>query len=249
MADSREAPALADSTEGTALRYLGPESDPVTIARHPTAARRIAEEHAHVVTRLIDRLASAWPGAVNVEELAAEGRVALRHAALTIDGDQEFGEHAVDVVDRRLRQVLAATEWFRQAMIGRARPLTETWRGLLMGGRRPTDEVLGRRLHLAPAGLADRFLEFATVFAIEPGALLPAGIDAKYAVADIVGGLPSEQQLTIALYFHQELTFAEMARVMGMEPAHAQESFGRAAAGITAEAGLATWRTPQHLTA
>ena len=231
------------------LAYLGPEAEPVVLVRHPTAARRLAEEHDYLVARITDRLAACWPEGVDVTRLTIEGRACLLSAAATCEDPAELPTVAVERMDSGIRKLLAASEWYRQAMLGRARPLCDAWRGLVLAGRRVSDRTLSQRLRLPPAALADRFVEFAVVFVVEPGGLLPAGVDARYALAEIVSDLPSEQQLAVALYFHQELTFPEIARVMGKQALEAQELFGRAAAGLCAQASLSVWPATHRLTA
>jgi len=224
------------------LTWWGPEAEPVVMVRHPRAARALAQRHEYVVGRMADRLAGCWPEGVDVERLRAAGREALAQVAATVARPEEVATVAVGLVAGRMRQVLAAGEWYRQAMMGRARPLVEGWRGLVLAGRTPSDELLCRRLHLGAAELVERFVEFAVVFVVEPTALLPTGVDATYAVADIVSTLPGVQQLAVALYFHQELTFPEIARVLGLPMRQTQEVFGRAVTAIAGEAGLPRWR-------
>ena len=238
------------------LEYLGPTAtdddaaaEAFVLVRHPTAARELASRHAHTVGRPTERLAACWPDEVDLEELAAEGHAALLHAAVTAEDEDAMAAHSVEIVGARLRQVLSASEWYRKATLGRARPLCEAWRGLVLAGREATDHTLARRLHLGPANLGERFVELAVIFAIEPGAMLPATADAKYAVAEIVSALPAEQQLALALHSHQELTFPEIGRVMGIEPRAAQEAFGRAATCVSAEATLSSWPGAEYLTA
>lgn len=263
MADDFERdprPQNACDTDAPPLEYLGPASaedqtaDALLLVRHPIAARELAARHAHIVSRLTDRLGACWPDGVDLDQLEAEGHAALMHAAVTTEDENALAPRAVEIVGARLRQVLAGSEWYREAMLGRARPLCETWRGLALAGREVTDHTLARRLHLGPADLGERFVELAIIFAIEPGAML-SGVadgrpaDVKYAVAESVSALPADQQLALALHSHQELTFSEIARVMGIEPRAAQEVFGRAATCVSAEAALSSWQGAQYLTA
>jgi len=244
MGETARAGAEPLSDVAPSLTYLGPSSAPIVVVRRPPAARRLADEHAYLVDRVADRLAACWPQGVDRARLMAEGRAALLHVATTVEDPGEIGACAVGEIAGRMRHVLAAGEWYRQVMLGRVRPLTDLWRGLVLSGRTPTDECLCRRLRLGPRSLAERFVEFAVVFAVEPRAPLPSGMDAKYAVGELVASLPGAQQLAVALYYHQELTFPEVARVMGLEPRQTQELFGRATAAVTGEAGLPVWRAP-----
>ncbi len=223
------------------LTYLGPESEPPVAPPDPAAAQRLAEEYGYLVQRLVDRLAARLPEELDQAELLERGMAALQEAAAAAESEDAFPVQAVGEIQARLRHWLGAGEWYRQAVTGRAEPLLCTWRALVLAGREPTDEALHRRLSIPPAQLPGRFLEFATVFALEPKAFLPVGADVKYSMSETIAGLPNQQQLAVALYFHQELTFPEIAKVMDVEPERAQELFGRAAVAICVEAGLASW--------
>lgn len=242
MAETRHRALEPSRAAAPALTYLGPGAESALAVRPPAAARGLVEAHRYLLTRVADRLAACWPPEVDIDALLAEAEDALQRVAVTVERPEEMAPCALEAVASRMRQVLAAGEWYRRAMLGHARPLTDTWRGLVLAGRAPSDQSLCWRLHLSPAALVERFVQFALVFTIEPGALLPADVDAKYAVAEIVATLPAPQQLTAALYYHQELTFPEIARVMGLASRQTQELFGRAAANIAAEAALPFWR-------
>jgi hypothetical protein len=109
----------------------------------------------------------------------------------------------------------------------------------LLAGRQPTDHTLCARLHIGTGEIAGLFAESAVVFLVDPGALLPAGVDAHGGMAEVIVELPTDQQLAIALYFEQHLTIPEIAHAMVIEPLAAQELLGRAGMCIVAHAGLA----------
>jgi len=215
--------------------------------RDAAAARRLAERQAHLVQRLVDRLGACLPEQIDPAALIERGHRALYYAAQTGERPETLPELAVEAIWEALRSWLGASEWYREAMLGRAEPLLRTQRALALAGRPVTDRALCRRLRITRGQLAETLQEFATLFALEPKALLPAGADVKYSMAGTIARLPTEQQLAVALYFHQQLTFPEMAKVMDLEPERVQECFGRAAAQICAEASLASWPGPKLL--
>ncbi len=223
------------------LRYLSGETPPLVLHRHPLAAARLAADHEWLIDRVTRRVAAWWPEEIDRQALRREAAIALQQTAASISRVEDFPEAAVGALDRRMRHLLTESEWYRQAMVERLRPLYEAWRGAIIAGREPSDHTLISRLRLSLPHLTERFMEMAIAFALEPAAMLPTGVDARYGIAEILMELPTDQQLTAALYCHQELNFPEIARVLSIAPERAQELFGRAATGIVAEAGLSEW--------
>ena len=241
MHEGPQAEPTLEASEQTSLAWVEEESRAVTPVRDAAEAQRLAEQYIHLAERLVDRLGACLPDEVARQELLERGQAALYEAAATTPDPEALAEQAAHDVEDALRRWLGASEWYRQAMVGRAEPLLRACRTLTLSGHEATDKALCRRLEVPHEQLPELFVEFATVFALEPKALLPAGADVKYSMAGSIAGLPSEQQLAMALYFHQQLTFPEIAKVMDQEPKRVQELFGRAAAHICAEASLASW--------
>ena len=212
--------------------------------RSPAEAQRLAQQHSYLVRRTVDRLAVSLPAQVDEGELLARGFDALTDVAAVAESTEEFPRQAIGHVMEAVRGWLSASEWYREGVVGRAEPLLRAWRALDLAGRERTDEALCRKLAMPQEQLPGLFVEFATMFALEPTVFLPTGTDIKYSMADIIASLETEQQLVMALYSHQELTLPEIANVMGQEPERVQELFGRAAAHVCAEASLASW--PGH---
>jgi len=223
------------------LRLLGDEDRPLVLHRHPLAVMQLAAEHEWLIDRVMQRLAAWWPEEIDRRRLRREAMIALQQTAACVRRVEDLPEAAVGALDRRIRHLLTESECYGQAIVERLRPLYEAWRGAIIAGREPSDHTLISRLRLSAPHLTERFMEMAVTFAVDPAAMLPAGVDARYGIADILMALPTDQQLTAALYCHQELNFPEIARVLGIAPEEAQELFGRAATGIVAQAGLSEW--------
>ena len=224
------------------LRYLSETDAPAGAERDARVAAKLAEEHAWLAERMIARVAARWPADVDAGWVRSHAMVALRHAATVVEDEEELPVAGVRAIHERLRTLLGGTQWYREAMLGRARPLCEAWRGAILAGREPSDHTLCARLKLSREELARRFVELATVFAVEPAALMPGEMELSEGIALAVGGLDGEQRLVASLYFQQQLTLAEIAEVMGLLPVRVQELFGRAAAAIAGESTLAAWR-------
>lgn len=226
---------------GSHLRYLDEINAPSGLRRDPAVAAELAAQYAWLVERAIARIAARWPHDINQAWLASHATVALTRAASSVEDEADLAQAGELAIAERLRTLLAGTEWYREAMLGRARPLCEAWRGAVLAGREPTDRTLCARLRISLPELIERFVELATVFAVEPAGLMPGGWELGEGVAMAVGGLPDEERLVVSLYFEQDFTLAEVARVLDMLPVRVQELLGRAAAAIAGEATLTEW--------
>lgn len=231
-------PGLSCNFSRTALRLL---TDDPPLARPRADAERLAEAHAWLAARALDRLAAWWPEGVDLPALRRVADRALVEAAATVARPEELPHAALDQIEDALRAHLRRGEWYAQATSRRLWSLCAAWRGALLVGRPPTDHLLCARLHLPIAELRLRFLEVALVFAIDPPALLPAGRGLAGALADTIAGLPADEQLVAALYVEECMTFDEIGKVMAAPAGHAQELLGRAATAIVSRAGLAAW--------
>lgn len=220
------------------LRYLDESDAPPVAEGDPHVAAELAEQHTWLVDRLTGRIAARWPEDIDAGWVRSHATVALRRAAASVEDPEDLPTEGVRAIQERLRTLLAGTEWYREAMLTRVRPLCEAWRGAVLAGREPTDQTLCSRLKLSHSELAGRFVELATVFAVEPAAMLPGDMELQEGIAVAAGSMPSEQQLIVSLYFEQHLTLSEVADVLGLLPVRVQELFGRAAAAIAGEANL-----------
>lgn len=238
---AEEALRELDRPTAPELRYLGEDDAPRGIEGDTHAAARMAERHSWLVDRMTGRIAAHWPAEIDAGWVRGHAMAALRRVAARVDSEDELPEAGVRAIRERLRTLLGGTEWYREAMLCRARPLCEAWRGAVLARREASDRALSARLRLPDATLTERFVELATLFAVEPAALLPGGCELSEGVALAVGGLPNDQRLVASLYFEQQLTLVEIARVMDLRPVRAQELLGRAAAAIAGEAALAEW--------
>jgi hypothetical protein len=200
-----------------------------------------AEEYAWLVERAMGRFAVQWPEEIDVERLCEQTAAVLGQAMVGDDGSGEGAASEATAVEARLTDLLAGSEWYRQAVVGRARPLCDAWKGALLAGREPTDHLLKSWLCLGDVELTERFLEMAIVFAVEPAALLPFDADLHITLSEAVVDLPPEQQLVTGLYFQEALTLSEIADVMSIEPVEAQSLLGRSATTLVGETALANW--------
>jgi RNA polymerase sigma factor for flagellar operon FliA len=241
---AEQSSATSRPSSAPRLRYLDTAEDAQTTQRHSRQIAELAEEHMWLVERLLGRIAARWPEEVDADWVRSHAAVALRQAAAEVDDEASLPLAGVRAVQERLRTLLGGTEWYREAMLGRVRPLCEAWRAAVLAGREPTDRTLCARLHLSSEQLAERYVELAAVFAVEPAALLPDGMGVTESLATAVGGLDGEEQLVLSLYFHQQLTLTEIGEVLELLPVRVQELLGRGAVAILGEAMLSSWPIP-----
>ncbi|MFW5868937.1 MAG: hypothetical protein ACOCX2_14025, partial [Armatimonadota bacterium] len=158
------------------LHYVGEQQpEPPALCRDLHEASELAEAHRWLMGRMVERIAARWPEELDEGWVRSHAAIALAHVAARVEDESDLPPEAVRAIDERLRTLLGGTEWYREAMLGRARPLCEAWRGAVLAGRDPTDRTLCGRLRLSAEELIDRYVELATVFAVEPAALMPGG--------------------------------------------------------------------------
>ncbi|MGC9318524.1 MAG: sigma factor-like helix-turn-helix DNA-binding protein [Armatimonadota bacterium] len=163
--------------------------------------------------------------------LLSEGLMALAELAAGVPADDEdIAPVALRLVVGRLRRRARASSWFRVAWPCRVAPLCAA-----IAERGPdADGPLAEALGLPAEDLSGRFVEAGLVFAVSPELILPEGACAE-AAPSAVSTLPERQRRLLAAYFQGGLSFPEIARLLGLPGAEAQELFGRAATGVRAQ--------------
>lgn len=235
----------ATPSPGASLGHGHPEvcllADEAPCVNAAPEAVELADRHAWLIARALDRLGAWWPQEVDLPGLRDVAYRAFIEAAALAPTPEGLPEYALNRIEQTLRSRLRSSPWYARARDGRFEALHAAWRGALLAGRPPTDHLLSTRLHLSPVALRERFLEGALVFAIDPARLLPATCELAPVLADAITELPADQQLAAALYLEECLTFDEVGSVMAIPAIDAQELFGRAAMAILARARLWTW--------
>ena len=186
------------------------------------------------------RIAAIWPEEIDLAALRQEATAVLREVARAVEKPDDLALTAAPMIDQRLTDLLAGSEWYRNTIIAHTRPLCDAWRGATLAGREPTDHLLRSWLHLSESGLDERFLEMAVVFAIEPAALLPRHADPD-ALEVALCALPPAERLVTALYFQEQITLGEVSGAMKITPEEAQRLLGRSATALAGHVALASW--------
>ena len=226
-------------------RYGGPPgSDDELIARH-----------AAIIERCARRLAARTGHIVSADDLWSAGAMGLIEAAQRFDGARDvrfesFAEHRIrgamldemrrmDHLPRRLRADVERVETTR------ARLAHEL-------GRDPATEEVAESMGAEPQDVAELLQLLAPPLPIEDEIAASPGLAAdealgrsqlQGALARAIGGLPERLQVLLALYYDEELTYREIAKILGVsEPRVCQlhsEAVKKLRAGLSdqAEAG------------
>jgi RNA polymerase sigma factor FliA len=223
-------------------------------AKRPSAERdRLISEHVEIARRISLRMARRCPDWIAREDLVAAGLLGLTEAAERYDETRNepflsFAEKRIrgavldelrrgDIMPRRVRQM--------------ARKIGATIQQLEREhGEAPTDErvanALGVPLEEYRANLEQ--LVHVTVGALEVGddSMLPTGEESSpetqaarlEALRRVRGALQRIDQrdiLILSLYYNEELTYSEIAQVLGVTTSRVCQLHGRAIARLRAE--------------
>ncbi len=230
---------------------------------HPVRDRLIAE-HFDIARRIALRMARRCPDWISRDDLVAAGMLGLTEAAERYDGSRNepflvFAEKRIrgavldelrrgDIMPRRVRQLARK--------IGAT--IAELERKL---GGPPDDEAVAAALGVPVQEYRDELeqLVHVTVGALETtdDALLPTGAEdsperlaahreAMRRIRAALGKLEQRDILILTLYYNEELTYTEIASVLGVSTARVCQLHGRAIARLRAEIQPAPAQTPQR---
>lgn len=194
----------------------------------PGTERELLARHAPMLDRLARRIAGRTGHAVQPEDLWSAGALGLLEAARRFDAGQNvkfetFAEHRVrgamldelrrmDHLPRRLRADTAKVEAARSKLAQAAGREPEPEEVAAAVGMDLEDVTELIHLLQPPVRAEDALLHAGAVGADE--AL--AAAEARKAVADAIAALPERLQILLALHYDEELTYREIAQVMGV---------------------------------
>lgn len=141
---------------------------------------------------------------------------------------------AVDWVVSEMRSWARASAWYRAAWPCRIAPLCSALAERTIGGL--ADREIAGDLGIDGGRLGERYAEAGLFFGVSPELLLPRRPAASGArdLTEAITELPIEQRRVLTLYFEDGLSFAEIAELLEVTAAEAQETYGRAAGRIRA---------------
>lgn len=223
-------------------------------ARRPSSERdRLIAEHVEIARRISLRMARRCPDWINREDLVAAGLLGLTEAADRYDEHRNepflpFAEKRIrgavldelrrgDIMPRRVRQL--------------ARKIGATIKDLEQRtGESPTDEVVAAALGVSLEEYQTNLEQLVHVtigsLELDDDTLMPTGDESspevqatrRHALTKVRGALERIDQrdvLILSLYYNEELTYSEIAEVLGVTTSRVCQLHGRAIARLRAE--------------
>jgi RNA polymerase sigma factor FliA len=189
--------------------------------------------HLGVVRVALDRLGPHLPAGVEPETLEGLAILALIEAAQQMPpAAPAFASYARLHVRRALAAGLGQSHDFVSRAGATLGQITRAAEAALLVGKEGGDDELAALLGTSVEELRSGLEQVASLMVAAPQSVLetpPATGGRQRQVADAVCALPGREQLIIALYYFEDLTFAEIAQTLGITEPEAQWAFGRAA--------------------
>lgn len=193
-----------------------------------SAERELLARHAPLLDRMARRLAARTGHAVQPEDLWSAGALGLLEASRRYDPGRDvrfetFAEHRIrgamldelrrmDHLPRRLRSDTARVEAAR-AKLAQATGREPEPQEIAESVGMPVEDVAELMLLLQPAVRADDAILHARAEGADESL---AAAEAQQAVADAVRELPERLRILLALHYDEELTYREIAKVLGV---------------------------------
>lgn len=225
-----------------------------THARRPSPERdRLIAEHIDIARRISLRLARRCPSWVSSDDLVAAGMLGLAEAAERYDESRQepflvFAEKRIrgavldelrrgDIMPRRIRQMarkVGATIQELEKKLG-GPPDDNAVAAALGVSVEEYRENLEQLVHVT-IGALDQVENAAPVGGEEGSPMVQAGRREIMArIRQALGRLEQRDVLVLSLYYNEELTYVEIAEVLGVTTSRVCQLHGRAIARLRAE--------------
>jgi len=209
--------------------------------QEPAVSLETIKKHVPVVKTVINRLGGYLPPDVPEGTLIGKGILALMEAAESCSPDDpEFEQFAQRYVWQAVAGALRQSQCFTQESGQALHTLEEVCQRLTARGRAVDDQALAQALEVSVEQIREYLTKISTLFAALPAQVLPTGPQEgsplphfpqgwQSQIAQAIAQLPQQEQLVVALYYFEDLSFPEIAEVLGMPTPRLQQVFGRAA--------------------
>jgi RNA polymerase sigma factor for flagellar operon FliA len=224
-------------------------------ARAQPLRDRLVLHYAPLVKNVAGRLGTGMPAHVDIADLVQSGVFGLVDAIEKFDPGRghKFEAYAVQRIRGAILDELRAQDWVPRSVRGRARDIERALEGLgTQLQRAPTDSELADELGVEPAELKRIYnrLRMTSVLALDElttgqrgsasladtlrdhGAADPVTTlldhDTHRQLADAVAELGDKERMVVALYYFENLTLAEIGRVLGLSESRACQLHSRA---------------------
>lgn len=207
----------------------------------PAISLQAVKKYVPVVKTVINRLGGYLPPDVPESTLIGKGILALMEAAENCPPDNpEFEQVAPRYVWRAVASALKQSQCFTQDTSQALHTLEAVCQRLTSRGQPVDDEALAEALEVSLDQIRGYLAKISTLFAALPAQVLPAAPQPRSPlphslpgwqtqIARAIARLPQQEQLVVALYYFEDLSFPEIAEVLEMSLLRVQQVFGRAA--------------------
>jgi RNA polymerase sigma factor FliA len=220
-----------------------PEVD-TTARQDPQHVAALIEAYAPLVKYIAHRLACRLPASISVEDLISTGVLGLLDAIQKYDPQRPntFKTYAECRIRGAMLDYVRALDWVPRSVRDKAQALTEAYATIArQQGRPATDEdvaawlgldldtldewltqvrgvsVVSLDQPLAPDAEGDAFTALAQLADEAPSpSQLTEAQELKQLLAEAIDGLPQQEKVVLALYYHEELTMQEIGAVLGV---------------------------------
>ena len=200
------------------------------------------KQYIPIVKTVINRLGGYLPPDIPESTLIGRGLLALMEAAENYSADEpDFDRLAERYIWRAVAGTLRQSQCFTEQAHGALARLEEAYRTLETRGQGANDEALAEVLAVSVEEINEYLAKVSALFAALPAQILeverPGGrgplphslADWQQQLGRAVARLPQAEQLVVALYYFEDLTFPEIAEILEIDVARVQQLFGRAA--------------------
>lgn len=224
--------------------------------KRPSAERdRLIAEHVEVARRISMRMARRCPDWISRDDLVSAALLGLTEAADRYDSTRN--EPFISFAEKRIRGAVLDELRRGDIMPRRARQMARKIGAAIQDlekqtGQAPADEAVAAKLGVSVEVYRTELeqLVHVTVGALEPGdegSTTQHGHESpetetakRQAMAKVRAALPKLQQrdlLVLGLYYNEELTYHEIAQVLGVTTSRVCQLHGRAIARLRSEIG------------
>ncbi len=198
------------------------------------------EKHAHLVKRVVTRMAARLPPGVDQQELEHVGCIGLLDA---VDKDVQFKTYAEFRIKGAILDELRSMDWVPRSVRAATNEWSEAWRSMTFElGREPNDHEMAEQMDMnldeyhqfilkaSPTPLIsieefkaqsnqEESVSLLEILA-KPGEKDPFDLlsmqQMKNKLADAVSQLDEREQLILKLYYEEDLNLKEIGEVLGV---------------------------------
>lgn len=199
--------------------------------RDDNSREALVNAYLHLVKRVVARIKPLLPPSIEEDDLISYGLIGLLEAIDRFDRNRgvPFEAFATQRIRGAILDGLRSMGWLPRSAYHKAKQLQDTIEALEQKlGHAPTEQELAEELGLTEDEYAEFVMEAAPITILPLEELLPLAEKAREqdimdehrrrelieVLAQAIEQLPERERLVITLYFYEQLTLKEIAKVM-----------------------------------